>query len=140
MKKILSLSCALLCAAPAFVTPAFADEHVVTQASVSLEDCQRLDAERARADVSYKPGVDVRGKPVAPAELEPTLGAIKLPDEIVIDFGLDLAGRYNIDGSGLYTATAGIMTIHFDLAAGGLTINGKPLTKEDQDTIAKAAE
>lgn len=117
---------------------ASATEHTVMQASVSLEDCQKLLAAQAKNDPAYKPGVDVYGNPVAPADVEPTLGQIQLPDEIVIDFGLDLAGRYNINGSGLYTATAGILTIHYDIAAGGLTVNGRPLHQDDTRAVLSA--
>lgn len=114
-------------------------EPTVTQLSVSLNDCKRVVRHRAKDDVAYKPGVDVRGKAVKPADLQP-LGAIKAPDEIVIDFGLDLAGRYGFGGAALFDATAGIATIHYDIASGGLTFNGKPLLDEDVKAVERACE
>lgn len=121
--------------------PVFAEEGAgtVTQMSVSLDDCKRLTRHKARDDVTYQPGVDVRGKSVTPADVQP-LGAITVPDEIVIDFGLDLAGRYGFGAAALFDATAGIATIHYDLATGGLTFNGKPLLSEDARAIERACK
>lgn len=142
MKTFLTLCCAILCASAAFADDAVsnAPKQVVTELSISLEDCRRLVPHQPRDDVAYKPGVDVNGNPVVPADVEPMLGQILPPDEIVIDFGIDLAGRYGISGSGLYTATAGILTVHYDLASGALSINGKPLLKDDARAIARACK
>jgi len=116
------------------------DEKKVTHMSVSLDDCRRLIRHKARNDVAYKAGVDVRGKAVAPADLKLPLGAIKVPDEIVIDFGLDLAGRYGFGAAAMFDATAGIATIQYDLASGGLTFNGKSLLDEDARAIERACK
>ena len=53
---------------------------------------QRLVQHRPADDVTYKPGVDVRGKPVVPADLNSS-GGITLPEEIHIQIGIDLADR-----------------------------------------------
>ena len=135
MKPVLISLSVFLCAASAFGQDA---PPVVSEASVSLEDCKRLVKHIPKGDVAYKAGVDVYGKPVVPAEVKPALGGIAIPDEVVIDFGLDLAGRYGIPGAGLYNATAGILTINYDLALGTLTINGKPLNDADQRAVNKA--
>lgn len=111
----------------------------VTHMSVNLEDCRRLVKYQAPPDVNYKPGVDVRGKAVTPADL-PTFGAISAPDEIVIDFGLDLAGRYGFGAATLFDATAGIATIEYDLESGALTFNGKPLLNEDERAVEAACK
>lgn len=126
----------LVCAASAFAQDA---DKAVTQMSVSLEDCQRVIRHKARSDVAYKPGVDVHGKAVKAADLK-VLGALSLPDEIVIDFGLDLAGRYGFGGAALFDATAGIATIQYDIGSGGLTFNGKSLRKDDARAIERACE
>lgn len=123
--------------------PAVAQQQVepvvksVTHMSVSVEDCRRLVKYQAAPDTHYKPGVDVRGKAVTPADLPP-LGAIEPPDEIVIDFGLDLAGRYGFGGAALFDATAGIATIEYDQESGRLTFNGKPLLNEDVRAVEAA--
>lgn len=116
---------------------------VVHEVSVSLEDCRRLVDHVPSADVAYQPGVDVDGNAVVPAEGpegEQPLGRIQVPDEIVIDFGYDFAGAYGIPDTGLETATANILTVQYDLAAGALTVNGKPLKKADSRAVVKACE
>ncbi|MBF0249490.1 MAG: hypothetical protein HQL35_02550 [Alphaproteobacteria bacterium] len=108
-------------------------------AVISLEDCKRLVRHRPRADVSYAPGVDVRGKPVAPAELE---GAAHLapPTEITIDFGFDLAGRHGVPGGGPYEAKAGVGKVRYDLSSGALTFNGQRLNEGDSQAAIAACE
>jgi hypothetical protein len=61
------LVCSLLaCAAP--LAGAGADPVVIT---ISKHDCSRLIAHYPSPDVAYRPGVDVRGRPVASAEADP---------------------------------------------------------------------
>ncbi|MBL4613881.1 MAG: hypothetical protein JKY27_03280 [Magnetovibrio sp.] len=136
MKRLLVCCSFLLWIAPA---SAQESEPAVTQMSVSLKDCLRVVKHKARADVAYKSGVDVRGKAVTSADLKP-LGAIQVPDEIVIDFGLDLAGRYGFGGAALFDATAGIATVQYDIASGGLTFNGTSLRKDDARAVERACE
>ena len=60
--------------------------------SVTAADCTRVIQHVPGKDVEYKPGVDVNGKKVAPADLNggyPTLA----PDEITLQIGADLADR-----------------------------------------------
>jgi hypothetical protein len=143
MKQVYLALMVSLMAAPAFAQNANehageqAGEVAVTHASVSLEDCQRLVKYTPSADVAYKPGVDVHGNAVKPAEDKP-FGAIEVPQEIVIDFGIDLAGRYGFGAAGLFDATAGIATIKYDIGTGGLTVNGKPLLNADSQAIEAA--
>jgi hypothetical protein len=121
-------------------TPALAQntgEATVTHATVRLDDCKRLVKYMPSADVAYKPGVDVHGNAVKSAEDRP-LGAIEVPQEIVIDFGIDLAGRYGFGAAGLFDATAAIATIKYDIGTGGLTMNGKPLLDADSQAIEAA--
>ena len=61
-------------------------------AAVSVTDCQRLVRHQPRADVEYKPGVDVHGKAVAPADLGGGY-QMKMPETIDIQIGIDLADR-----------------------------------------------
>lgn len=143
--KIFPSLCVIALSAPLCLSAAFAQEaskDAPRVASVSQEDCKRLLKRQVEYtpsdDVAYKPGVDVRGKAVAPANAGQTLGEIALPDKIIIDFGMDFAGRYGISGAGLHTATADLFTIQYDLALGGLTVNGKPLTPDDSRAVSKA--
>jgi len=63
-----------------------------TQVKISAADCRRAVAYRSAPDVEYKPGVDVRGRKVAPADLAGT-PRIRLPDVITFDVKIDFA-RY----------------------------------------------
>lgn len=129
MKFIFILAVALF-----FTLVALAQDVKISEASVSVADCKRI----VKHDATYKPGVDVHGKPVVGADVSTDGAALKLPDEIVIDFGFDLAGRYGFEGVGLHTATAGILTIQYDLALGGLSVNGKRLNKADSRATTTA--
>lgn len=60
--------------------------------TVSSDACRRLVQHQPADDVTYKPGVDVRGNPVVPADLNAG-GGITLPEEIHIQIGIDLADR-----------------------------------------------
>lgn len=66
--------------------------------SVSVSDCQRIVSHRPSADVEYKPGVDVHGKAVVPADLGGGHG-IALPESVDIQIGIDLADRLALRGS-----------------------------------------
>ncbi len=79
-------SAAVLCAFAGLLPAAAAAEQVVT---VTAGDCRRVVAHVAAADMEYRPGVDVRGRKVAPADLGGG-PPIKLPDEIAFDLQLDL--------------------------------------------------
>jgi G:T/U-mismatch repair DNA glycosylase len=70
--------------APAAEAPAEAPKARVTK-----KDCQRLVRHQARADVAYKPGVDVRGKKVAPADLAGSFQMV-LPDVFEFNVTKDL--------------------------------------------------
>ncbi|MCW8915448.1 MAG: hypothetical protein OQK24_06280 [Magnetovibrio sp.] len=133
MKTILASLAVSLLFAPVLSVAADA----VTKASVKTKDCKRLMKRNARVGANYKAGVDVRGKKVKSADLDGGSN-FKLPKEITIDFGLDLAGKYGISGTSGYEATAGIGTIKYDLGSGALTFNGKPMNTSDQAKIQKA--
>ena len=59
---------------------------------ISRLDCQRLVRHVTRPDVAYRPGVDVRGEHVVPADVAPRLRP-RLPDSIVIDITVDVCQR-----------------------------------------------
>lgn len=121
-----------------------AAQQPVQQVELSVEDCRLLQQARelksARKGAAYKPGVDVRGKAVVPADLGADEGQTRMPSglrKIVIDFGVDLASRYNLS-PGAYTATAGIATISFDMDSGKLELDGKALSRTDARAVEKA--
>jgi hypothetical protein len=66
-----------------------------TEISVRREDCHQLVSHIPDDDVAFVPGVDVRGRKVAPADLGGGYG-ITAPDEVNIDIRLDLAERLGL--------------------------------------------
>lgn len=63
--------------------------NAVGRVAISRETCRWLIRHTARADVRYRPGVDVEGRPVAPADL-PGRARIHLPKDIVIEIDVHL--------------------------------------------------
>jgi hypothetical protein len=68
--------------------------------TLSSGDCAKLVQHVPADDVTYRPGVDVRGKPVVPADLGGG-SAITMPEEIHIQIGVDLADRLALRNSRL---------------------------------------
>ncbi len=99
----LVLLAAALAAAPA-VAPAAAHEKATV--AITRADCARLVAHVPAPDVAYRPGVDVYGREVVPADLG---GAprIELPKTILINIEIDLLQRFGIPANpALYDADA----------------------------------
>jgi len=116
---------AALAAAPA------ASETVV----VSQADCARVVRHVPAADVEYKPGVDAQGRPVAPADLAGT-PQLRLPETFSFDINIDMS-KY-LKGSAFGTRDMKVGAVTYDVASGGLTFNGQPLTDADQRAVADA--
>ncbi len=77
---------------------------------ISRLDCQRLVRHLTRPDVAYRPGVDVRGEHVMPADVAPRARP-RLPDTIVIPITVDVCQRVDpVTGRKLCrTAEAGLI-------------------------------
>jgi len=124
----------------------FAADSVI----VSAEDCRQLVEATPDADVAYKPGVDVNGDPVAPADLNGGYPNM-VPDEITIPIGVDLADRLgrararqhgNLNPT---TADRPLLPYAGQAAIGTVTVRGneafwndQPLAPQDQAVLAKA--
>lgn len=102
---------------------------------VGRRDCQRLLRHEPRPDVEYRPGVDVRGRPVAPADL-PGSPRIEVPKEIRIPLGVDLAEKYGIGDPGEIDATAPIGTV--TVRGGRVFFDGKPIDGPDRAAVVDA--
>ncbi len=103
--------------------------------TITKADCSRLARHVPSADTAYRPGVDVRGKPVVPADLGG--GAqIKLPEDITIAITVDIQERFGIPAnSTLFEPEAyiGNVTVKKD---GATFFNGQPLGGEEQRALA----
>jgi hypothetical protein len=110
-------SIAVVLAAFAWAAPANAE------VAISRQDCQRLVNHEPAPDVTYQPGVDVHGRPVAPADLGGGQ-QIQLPDVIYIPIEVLVQDNFGIPvNSVLYDATAII---------GVVSVRGNQVYFEDQ--------
>lgn len=104
---------------------------------VSLEDCQRLVRHVPSADVEYKPGVDVHGNPVVPADL-PGSQPLKVPDSYEFDITVNVFERLGRDPpKGLGGTELKVGTVSVD-KRGNVSFNGQRLSWDDKAAIAEA--
>lgn len=102
---------------------------------VSRADCERLVSHVPAPDVAYAPGVDVYGRPVAPADL-PGSRRVALPETITFDANADLR-RFNLPKSSrLYAPNVllGKVTVERD---GRVLFDGQPLQRDENAAIAE---
>ena len=128
MKWHLTLPLALILGPSALVPVASAD------IAISRQDCQYLTRYQPAPDVNFQPGVDVHGRPVAPADIGGGQ-QLKLPETIYIPIEVDIGQRYHIPAnSPLWKATAEIGTVA--VTGDQVTFNGQPLTSDDNAALA----
>ncbi len=117
-------------------TPAFAIEQVV----VTAQACKKIVEHVPSKDVEYKPGVDVHGKKVVPADLNNNYAKL-IPDEITINIGADLAdrlGRKRAKDSGLPAKSGARPTLAYEgkVPLGKVTLKGNRLFWNDEPLLA----
>ncbi len=96
---------------------------------ISRAACTRLVAHVPGDDVAYRPGVDVRGRPVAPADLEGA-PALALPESYRVRIEVDSNDRFGIPAkSGNYDADVAVGEALVE-ADGRVLFNGQPLGSE----------
>ena len=123
----------VFCLAPALA----ADEVATLPVRVDRSACDQVVAHVAAADVTYQPGVDAYGRPVAPADL-PGQPRLALPETITIDLSLDLAGRFGFDPVAGVPLNADARIGVIEVTGSQVTFNGQPLTSDDQTALAAA--
>jgi len=131
VQKIILMAALLIGAVPVFS----AAEEV--QLTVSEKNCARIEKHIVRSDVTYKPGVDVHGNSVAPADLNQN--QIKLPENVTIDLSLplqDLFSAANPPSEKLKNAEVQVGTLEYNLGNGKLTFNGQVLADPALHEIA----
>ncbi len=92
--------------------------------TISKAECRKLVRHQPSADVAYRPGVDVRGRRVAPADLGGGTN-IAIPQEIEIPITVDLDQTIGAAASGLYKPEATIGKVVYK--NGRAWFNGQPL-------------
>lgn len=109
------------------------------EVTVSSKDCRRLVRHYPDADVAYKPGVDVRGNPVASADLAGSRLKV-LPDKLTIPITADLLNGFGIadDSPFALEGETRIGTVEYDINKGTMTYNGQPLGDPEQQALAAA--
>ncbi len=96
---------------------------------ISRADCARLAAHIPSDDVTYRSGVDVRGRPVAPADLDDA-PALALPESYRVRIEVDSDDRFGIPTrAGSYDADIVIGEALVE-ADGRVLFNGQPLQSE----------
>ncbi len=94
---------------------------------ISERDCRRaIVAHKPRGDVAYRPGIDVRGKPVVPADL-PSGYALVTPTVIEFDLAFNPLGNTGLDPNDFANSQVSVGRIRFDILKNELTLNGRPL-------------
>jgi len=110
--------------------PAAAQDRLV----IRREACDQLVRLSPSADVGFRPGVDARGRPVAPADLSPE--STPRVDEIVIEIDAGLRRRFGLSPDRRFflgEANAGYVTIR----DGKAFFNGQPLEDREQAMLAQ---
>lgn len=133
---------ALLATAAAVAVPAQAQEGGPVRVEITPLDCRPIDqgvAFNQAPGVEYQPGVDVAGRPVAPADVGGGY-AIDLPEEIAFYIDLDMIERIRdrlpaTAGKGLKgEATLGAVSIR----DGIVMWNGEPMEPSVQRELREA--
>lgn len=96
--------------------------------SFSDADCRWLTRHIPDADVAYKPGVDVHGKAVVPADLNGTYD-FELPETVIASVSRRLLGHRNLEQETPFAE------IEIDVATGAIRINGRGLESEEQEQL-----
>jgi hypothetical protein len=117
--------------------------------TVRGSECQRLVQQASTTSATYTPGVDVRGKAVAPADLDGGAN-LRLPEAIDIQIGVDLADRLGVlasksKGGARDQAVRQAMPFEGKVPLGTITVkgqdvfwNGERLLPQDQVLLTEA--
>ena len=129
-----TIAVVLLVLAPLLAGESAAGDHTIR---ITRHDCDQLVDYVQGPDVAYQPGVDVDGRPVAPADLDGGW-QVRLPQVISIDITRDRLESSGLSPlSPLFQAEAFIGVVDIDLANGRVRFNGADLS--DPETQALAA-
>ena len=113
--------------------PASAAERTI---AVARSDCELAVRYVAPAGVDYQPGVDVDGRPVAPADLDDGR-RLQLPESIPVIISEDTRKRFHVSHhSPLFDADAVVGIVELRLSDRRLTFNGVELSDPEANALA----
>tara|TARA_B100000686_G_scaffold328297_1_gene388140 strand:+ start:1303 stop:1716 length:414 start_codon:yes stop_codon:yes gene_type:complete len=104
-----------------------------TKVNISGRDCKKLIQHRARSDVNFKPGVDVRGRKVIGADLNSRM-KLKFPTKIEFNIGFNPLKGSAASRFGETSATVG--KVKYNISKNSFSFNGKPLNEKALDALA----
>lgn len=143
MRKTLSLIAAalLLLAAEPGAAQAPQPAPVSEELYVTRQDCKQLVTHHPDPGVEYKPGTDVHGKYVAPADL-PGQQSVALPDKIEFDLRLNPLAyapqQGNAPSGALSNTNINLGHVEVDLLSGQAKLNGHALDGEQTRIVTEA--
>lgn len=106
-----------------------------TTIRITRSDCVQLVEHVPSDDVAYRPGVDVRGKQVAPADVAGTPDLRNIVPE-VLEFPIALNPLKG--GAARFGETSlEVGTVKFDMKSRRATFNGESLTRRETRLLAK---
>lgn len=121
--------------APAAAVPAPAPKPA--KVKVTKRQCAQI-VTHTGADVAYKPGVDARGRKVAPVEMKSSGPKIEPPKEISFDINYDLSSKVTGTGGNVYDPNFKVGTV---TVKGGVPyFNGQPLEDQHQKDLIEACK
>jgi hypothetical protein len=104
---------------------------------IPRDDCRLLVEHRPDPGAAYRPGRDVRGKPVAPADVP---GGLRLEPAEEVEFDISFNPLRGRSGSRFGDTELYVGTIRFNLQTGEATFNGAPLTDPEQAELARKCQ
>ena len=108
---------------------------VGSEVKISKRDCDRLARKQTNASADYRPGVDVRGRKVAGAALNPGK-RLKLPSTLSFNISTDLGALTGKSIGKGKIGDAKIGTVKFNINSGNLTFNGQPISRRAQAELS----
>ena len=105
-----------------------------TKVKVSARDCHKLVQLRARSNVNYKPGVDVRGRKISGADLEDR-HKLKLPSAVEFNIGFNPLKGAAATRFGQTSTNVG--KVKYDISKNTFTFNGQPMNEKAMADMAR---
>ncbi len=105
-----------------------------TKAKVSGRDCKRLVQHQAGSDVNYKPGVDVRGRRVAGADLA---GGMKLKLPKTVEFDIAFNPLKGAAATRFGETSSSVGKVKYDIGKNAFTFNGEPMNDKAVAELAR---